>query len=69
MKYPFIIVEGDGDSHIGSTLANYSTLCGLDGDDEGSDQRTIGMSDKVSCKHCIGIWLECRAIPRRDLVE
>lgn len=61
-----ITVDADGviETHIAGGVAGYATLCGLDGDDDGKDvmQKTIStpIGAKVTCAHCIGLWLECK---------
>lgn len=55
-------VEGLTFTHIGESVGDFATLCGLDGDDPGVLQRTVPTPNgaKVNCAHCWGIWNICR---------
>ena len=70
LRYPTIKCYDEVFSHIEDAVgADYLTLCGMDGDDPVVGQSTLEPSDKVTCPHCISIWLHCRTVPRRDLDE
>jgi hypothetical protein len=69
-RYPTVKCYDEAYSHIEDAVgADYVTLCGLDGDDPVVGQSTLEPSSTVTCPHCINIWLHCRTVPRRDLVE
>lgn len=53
------------------TGGDYATLCGLDGDDPGADQRTVpvprGGRARIDCDHCCGIIKKAWTYTARDL--
>jgi len=53
-----IITSSGTELHIPSVAgSSYATLCGLDGDDTGADQRIVEprRGQKISCSDCKGI--------------
>ena len=53
-----VCVEGVIETHIICPTGNYTTLCGIDGDDPALEQMVIfnGKPTQVNCKECIRIW-------------
>jgi len=69
-KFIRINVEGEIDSHIGSNIGNYVTLCGLDGDDPAIGQSTEKEGgEKITCEACRNIWNVCRNIKKLDFAK
>lgn len=50
----YILSDGKADTHVAFESLGYATLCGMDGDDPGIGQETLGYpaGAKVSCEHC-----------------
>ena len=55
--YAAIEVEGEVNVHAIDVTGTYATLCGLDGDDLTTGQRTVPLpkKPKIDCKTCIAI--------------
>lgn len=63
-----IVVEGEIEIHaLGGGAGDYSTLCGVDANDEILDHTgyaEVPKGAKIRCKQCIQIWKEARAVPK-----
>ena len=76
MKVVAIIVNGVVDTHIPSHNENYDTLCGLDGGQPGvlwqvdfaGQEPTKAEINKVTCKECYGIWMQCKKFRKQDFI-
>lgn len=64
-----IMVEGEVQCHAASTIANYVTLCGLDGDDPGIGQSRCDVlnGQKIDCQQCIQIIHAAKQYRNREL--
>lgn len=68
-KMVAISVEGNpAQVHAYSNLADYMTLCGLDGGLTGADQNEVGIpiGAKIDCPQCFAIFMEARRFRRGD---
>jgi hypothetical protein len=62
-----ISVDGIIQTHALHWNGNYSTLCGLDGDDPEIDQSVEETTDEfITCRTCQKIILHCRQFTFRD---
>jgi len=54
--------------HAESSLAGYTTLCGLDGGTAGTDQRQVALPKraKIDCEQCLQIFTEARRFRMTD---
>ena len=69
-----VAVECDGQVEVhlpGAVGADYATLCGLDGDDDGAGQTPaeVPRGARVTCHSCIHIWRAARAVPARYIAK
>jgi len=67
-KFVAVSVEGELKVHGPSSDGNYYTLCGLAGDDPGSEQvlAAVPSGVKINCKSCRMIWEAARKLKRAD---
>lgn len=68
-RYIAIAFEGRVQVHAASGIANYATVCGLDGDDSGADQEPADLPKRarITCPDCKQMILHCREYtPSRD---
>lgn len=73
MKRPFVAISIDGARGIHATgTGNYSTLCGLDGEDPRfnmthADPPRAG--EKIDCPQCFAGWVEFRKLRAADFSD
>jgi len=57
-KFAGVIVEGKLSIHAHDASGSYMTLCGLDGDDPGTEQSVadVPRGRRIDCTACRNIW-------------
>jgi hypothetical protein len=57
--------------HAASSMAGYTTLCGLDGGTAGASQRQVDLprKAKIDCEQCLQIFTESRRFRVTDFSE
>ena len=71
-----ITIDTDGaiETHITHPTGDYSTACGLDGDEDdlicGIKQKVIdGVEKAVNCSDCILLWEHLRKVPSAKIAK
>jgi hypothetical protein len=68
-RYIAVRVEGHVEVHARAVAGgNYITLCGLDGDDPGTQQEPakLSLSAKIDCEFCQQLILAARRYSKKD---
>lgn len=67
-KYIAIKTDGKIEVHAHSTLFNYVTLCGMDGNDPLLNMETVDLPKgaKIDCDHCLAVFKEARKFSKAD---
>lgn len=67
-KFAGVIVEGELTIHANDASGSYFTLCGLDGDDPGTEQSVadVPRGRKINCAACRNIWLVAKLYHATD---
>jgi len=71
MKIVAVKIEGVITTHLPSENGNYTTLCGLDGDDPSIGQELHKLKGKawVDCAHCTSIFRVCSRFSPKDFTN
>ena len=69
-KYIAVEIDDQITVHAHDATGNYTTLCGLDGDDTHPDSSqspvAVPRGAKINCRHCKAIWDRCKEYRASD---